>query len=94
MPWEISQNYIRSGHRRLDEFEPESLRNIVLSEAEGVRAVVGKPKGKDAAEIVSYLFDVSKGWTIEKAKEWFSQHCKGKVSRCHKRLFAVLPFQV
>ncbi|MEM2393960.1 MAG: hypothetical protein QXG11_03970 [Candidatus Bathyarchaeia archaeon] len=94
MPWEISQNYIRSGHRRLDEFEPESLRNIVLSEAEGVRAVVGKPKGKDAAEIVSYLFDVSKGWTIEKAKEWFSQHCKGEVSRCHKRLFAVLPFQV
>jgi hypothetical protein len=65
LPWEVSANYIRSGHRNPDDFEPNSLRTVVLSEAEGIKAVVGKPKGgKDAAtEVVSFLFDVSKaGW--------------------------------
>ncbi|MGQ9539254.1 MAG: hypothetical protein ACUVTE_06735, partial [Candidatus Bathycorpusculaceae bacterium] len=74
MPWEITQNYIRSGHRSVDEFEPESLRTVVVSDAEGIKAIIGKVKGKNATEIVSYLFDVSKGWTLEKAKEWFRQH--------------------
>jgi hypothetical protein len=45
LPWEVSANYIRSGHRNPDEFEPDSLRTIVLSEAEGIKAVIGKPKG-------------------------------------------------
>jgi hypothetical protein len=94
LPWEIGQNYIRSGHRSPEEFEPESLRTIVLSEAEGVKAILGKPKGKDTTEIVSYLFDVSKGWTLEKAKEWFRQHYKDEVSQRHERFFAVLPFKV
>ena len=89
LPWEISQNYIRSGHRNPEEFEPESLRTVTLSEAEGVKAVIGKPKGKDAAEVVSYLFDVSKGWTLEKAKEWFERHHRGK-----EHFLAVLPFKV
>ncbi|MCS7115143.1 MAG: hypothetical protein RMJ15_06630 [Nitrososphaerota archaeon] len=69
MPWEITQNYIRSGHRKPEEFEAESLRTVVLSEAKGISAIIGKPKGKDAAEILSFLFDVSKGWTLERAKE-------------------------
>ena len=94
MPWEISQNIIRSGHRNPSEFEPESLRIIVLSEAEGIKALVGKPKGKPYTEIVSYLFDVSKGWTVEKAKEWFQQHFKGEAVHKHEHFLAVLPFKV
>ena len=93
LPWEVSANYIRSGHRIPDDFEPGSLRTIVVSEAEGIKAIVGKPKGgKDGAtEVVSFLFDVSKGWTLEKAKEWFERHQKpsGK-----EHFFAVLPFKV
>jgi len=35
---------------------------------------VGKPKGNHGMEIASFLFDTSKGWTVEKAKAWFEQH--------------------
>lgn len=94
MPWEISQNYIRSGHRSVDEFEPESLRTVVVSGAEGIKAIIGKVKGKNATEIVSYLFDVSKGWTLEKAKEWFKQHYRGEAASKKEHFLAVLPFKV
>jgi hypothetical protein len=40
---------------------------------------------------VSYLFDVSKGWTLEKAKEWF-ERIIGRGGKEH--FFAVLPFKV
>jgi len=93
LPWEVSANYIRSGHRNPDDFEPDSLRTIVLSEAEGIKAVIGKPKGgKGATEVVSFLFDVSKGWTLEKAKEWFERHHRPSSGKEH--FYAVLPFKV
>jgi len=71
LPWEDTEDFIRSGHRNPEEFEPDSLRTITLSEEEGIKAVIGKPKGKKTTEVVSYLFSKEKGWTIEKAKEWF-----------------------
>ena len=92
MPWETTGQYIRSGHRSPDEFQPESLRTIVLSEDEGIRAIVGKPKGKTTMEVQSYLFDLSKGWTLEKAKAWFEKHHKSEAVR--KRASAILPFRV
>jgi hypothetical protein len=73
IPWETTDQYIRSGHRDPSEFQPDSLRTITLSEEEGIKAVIGKPKGKDTTEIQSYLFDKNK-WTLEKAKAWFKQH--------------------
>ena len=73
MPWEETQDFIRSGHRNPEEFEPDSLRTITLSEEEGIQAVIGKPKGQNTTEVVSYLFKKEKGWTLEKAKEWFKQ---------------------
>ena len=51
LPWEITDQYIRSGHRSPEEFQPNSLRTIILSEDGGVKAVIGKPKGKDTMEI-------------------------------------------
>jgi len=66
MLWEETDQYVRSGHRSPEEFQLDSLRTIVLSEDEGIRAVVGKLKGKDTTEIQSYVFDRSKGWTLEK----------------------------
>jgi len=71
LPWEDTDDFIRSGHRNPEEFEPDSLRTITLSEEEGIKGVIGKPKGKKTTEVVSYLFSKEKGWTIEKAKEWF-----------------------
>lgn len=74
MPWEEDNNNIRSGHRNPEEFKQDTFRTITLSSEEGIKAVIAKPKGKNTMDVVSYLFDKSKGWTLEKAKEWFEQH--------------------
>ena len=92
MPWETSQEYIRSGHRSPDEFQPNTLRTIALSEDEGIKAVVGKPKGKDVMEVQSYLFALSKGWTLEKAKKWFGLH--GKSERFQELFSPIVPFNI
>jgi hypothetical protein len=78
LPWEITDQYIRSGHRSPEEFEPNSLRTITLSEDEGIKAVIGKLKGKEKMDVQSYLFEISKGWTLEKAKAWFEKHKKSE----------------
>ena len=76
LPWETTDQYIRSGHRSPEEFQPNSLHTIILSEDEGIKTIIGKPKGKDTIEVQSYLFDTSRGWTLDKAKAWFEKHRK------------------
>ena len=66
MPWEETDQYIRSGHLSPERFENNSFRTVVLSEKEGIKAIIGKLKGGDTTQIQSYLFDKSKGWIIEK----------------------------
>ena len=41
-------------------------------------------------EVQSYLFEKDKGWTIEKAKEWFEKHH----NPAKEHVYAVLPFTV
>jgi hypothetical protein len=53
---------------------------------------VGKPNGKETMEVLSYLFEKQKGWTLEKAKEWYKQHQEQPATR--ERFYALLPFQV
>jgi len=74
LPWEEDDNYIRSGHRNSEEFKPDTFRTISLNSEEGIKAVIAKPKGKNTMEVASYLFEKNKGWTLEKAKQWFEQH--------------------
>jgi len=74
MPWDETDEYIRSGHRDPSDFQPNTFRTITLDEERGIKAIVAKPKGSDKMEIQSYLFSKSKGWTLEKAKEWFEAH--------------------
>jgi len=74
LPWEEDDDYIRSGHRNPDEFRSDTFRTISLSREEGIKAVIAKPKDKHTMEVASYLFEKGKGWTLEKAKEWFEQH--------------------
>jgi hypothetical protein len=90
MPWENTEHHIRSGHRDPDEFQTGTLKTIMLDEKEGVKAVIGKPKGKDAMEIQSYLFKKEKGWTVEKTKEWFRKHH----APAKEHVYAVLPFTI
>lgn len=77
-PWEESEEYIRSGHRSPDNFDPDSLRTIDITT--GVRAIVGCPKGKYerghctvGVQVQSYLFDKNK-FTMAQAKAWFKEH--------------------
>ncbi|MGB9842098.1 MAG: hypothetical protein ACPLKZ_05165 [Candidatus Bathyarchaeales archaeon] len=41
-------------------------------------------------EVVSYLFEKAKGWTMEKAKEWFEKHH----TPTKEHVYAVLPFAI
>ena len=66
-PWEVTEEYIRSGHKA----PGEPCRTIVLSEEQGIKAVTCKYG--DTWDIQSYLF-VKDKWDLEKAKAWFKAH--------------------
>jgi len=91
LPWEETEDYIRSGHRSSDDFQEGSFRTITIDDEKGIKAVIGKPVGEDATEVQSYLFDKSKDWTLEKAKAWFEAHKESKVK---EHVSAILPFQI
>ena len=74
MPWEETGDHIRSGHRDAGSCEKGSFRTITIDEDLGVKAVICKPVGSDSTVTQSFLFAKSKGWTLEKAKEWFNKH--------------------
>ncbi|GEM_PF-1024919 len=80
MPWEETEEYIRSGHRDPAEFEEGTFRTIDIDPEQGIKAIVAKPKGEDTMEVQSYLFSKEKGWTLEKAKDWFKKHAAGAES--------------
>lgn len=82
LPWEETEGFIRSGHRNADDFEHDSTRMIWISEKDGIKAVIGKKRGSQTTEVVSYLFMKEKGWTLDKAKRWFEEH-ESKASREH-----------
>ena len=89
MPWENTEKFIRSGHRSVEDFQAGALKTITIDEKEGIQAIVGKPKGKLTMEVQSYLFSKDKGWTLEKAKEWFEKHNAVK-----EHVYALLPFVI
>ena len=72
--WDESHNYIRRRVREPDTFQPYSFRTIWLSQDEGIRAVVGKPKGEDKLAIQSIMFAKKNDWTLEKARKWLKDH--------------------
>ncbi len=89
MPWETTEKNIRSGHRPVEDFQTDTLKTITLDESQGIQAIVGKPVGKETMEVQSYLFSLDKGWTLEKAKDWFNKHNTTK-----EHVYALLPFVV
>lgn len=50
------------------------IRTIVLNEEQGISALYGRPMDSDKWEVKTYLFDVNKGWTLEKAQKWVANH--------------------
>ncbi|MCW3994583.1 MAG: DUF2213 domain-containing protein [Candidatus Bathyarchaeota archaeon] len=90
MTWEENQETIRSEHRPLEEFQKDTIKTASINDKEGIQAIVGKPIGKQTLEIQSYLFAKECGWTVEKAKEWFSKNC----TAAKEHVCAVLPFMI
>lgn len=83
MPWEETNNYNRSGHGNVDKYDDDSMRTIEIDSDEGIKAIIACAKGKFkkgkcqiGTEIISYLFEQNKGWTISKTKKWFDNHEK------------------
>jgi hypothetical protein len=81
MPWEETTEYVRSGHRDPEDFDKGSFRTIDIDPDKGIKAVVGCPKGhfKDGKceagmEVTSFLFSKKEGWSMRKAKEWFTEN--------------------
>jgi hypothetical protein len=74
LPWNESHLDIRSDHLDPSRFDRDTIRTIAISEADGIEAVVGKPPGRDYELTFSFLFAKSKGWTVEKAQDWFRAH--------------------
>jgi hypothetical protein len=74
MPWETTEENVRSAHRAVEDFQAGTLKTITLNEKEGIQAIVGKPQGKLTMETQSYMFSLDKGWTLQKAKEWVEKH--------------------
>lgn len=88
LPWEQTEEFIRSGHKDVNNFQPDSLRTIWISEKDGIKAVIGKKKGSETTEVISYLFIKEKDWTIDKAKQWFEEH---EAKTNHEHLYCLTP---
>lgn len=63
-------------------FVQEMDRTITLSASEGIEAVIGKLQSDPSGptHIQTYLFAKDKGWTMEKAQAWVTQHRNDSIS--------------
>jgi hypothetical protein len=73
---EVTENYVRIRVRNPDLFVDGSFRTIVLSTDQGIHAIIGKLKSDPGGSTViqNYMFELAKGWTMEKAQAWVAQH--------------------
>jgi hypothetical protein len=80
LPWEETDDYVRSGHENPGKYDKDSMRTIDIDAADGIKAVIGCLKGNFkggkcavGTQVQSYLFAKEKGWTMMRAKEWFEK---------------------
>ena len=83
---------MRSGHESPEKYDKDSMRTIEINATEGIKAVIGCPKGNFiggkcsvGTQVQSYLFAREKGWTMAKAKEWFEKSKEKKETRTKKK---------
>lgn len=92
MPWEETEDYIRSGHGNPDDYDKDSMRTIDIDASKGIKAVVGCPKGhfkngkcEVGMQVQSYLFAKDKEWNMTEAKAWFEKSKKEKKPKTTKK---------
>jgi hypothetical protein len=68
------------------------MRTIEISAGEGIKAVIGCPKGNFkggkcavGTQVQSYLFAKDKGWNLTKAKAWFEKSEREKAAKPAKK---------
>lgn len=71
---DVTPNFIRVRVRRPGDFTPGSFRFITLDKSRGIRAVIGRLKGKTTTARQSIVFDRKKGWTAASAEKWVRDH--------------------
>ncbi len=83
MPWEETEEYVRSSHRDTGDFDKDSFRTIDIDPSKGIKAVVGCPKGhfrggrcEEGMEVASFLFSKRDGWNTENARDWFGHEAE------------------
>jgi len=87
MPIDVTENYIRVRVRMAGDFQESSFRTITISKEKGIKAVIGKPKGKNTTDTQAYLFDKEKDWDVKKARKWVTDKGEKIMS---KRVITVL----
>jgi DNA-directed RNA polymerase subunit RPC12/RpoP len=72
---DITENYIRIRIRNPKTIVEGTFRTIVISETEGIKAVIGKLKSDKTGptHIQSVLFEKGR-WTVERATQWVKDH--------------------
>lgn len=73
---EETEEYIHIRARNPDLFVEGKYRTIDIDAEKGIKAVIGKLKNDpDGSTVVQkYIFEKSKGWTMEKAQAWVKEH--------------------
>lgn len=70
---DVTANFIRLRQRNPGEFQSGSFRTIDISKSRGIKAVIGRLKGKTTTTVQSFLF-VKDKWTVAEAQKWVKEH--------------------
>jgi len=73
MPIDVSDNWITIRIADAAAFQKDSFRVVWISQKDGIKARIGKKKGKTKTETQAFLFDKKK-WTVSRAKKWVKDH--------------------
>jgi len=75
---EETEEFIHIPVRSAADFVKDSFKTIDIDDKKGIKAVIGKLKSDPdgSTKVQKYIFDKSKGWTLEKAKKWVDDHKK------------------
>lgn len=70
---EVTENYIRIRIKDPSTFQKEYFRIISISKSKGIKAVIGRLKGKTTTTVQAYLFDKDR-WEEKEAQSWVTEH--------------------
>ena len=70
---DVGPNFIRVRIRNPGDFQEGSFRVINIDQNRGIRATIGRLKGKTTTTTQGFIFDKKKGWTAASALAWVKE---------------------